>query len=128
MVDGRVAYFNDNWSSTVHAYDSPTEQWSTLPECPQVFFSLAVVNGLLTAIGGKQSGQATNTLLSLTGGGKWSKKFPPMPTKCWWTAAVCSVKSLIVAGGTTCAGDYRDNLATVEVIDEHGDLSVAYSQ
>ena len=116
VVDGRVVYFRDNWFSTVHAYDSPTQQWSTLPECPQVQFSLAVVNSLLTAIGGKQSGQATNTLLSLTGGRKWSKTFPPMPTKRWGMAAVCSVKSLIVAGGTTGAGKYKDNLATVEVL------------
>ena len=120
VVDGRVAYFKGDWSSTVHAYDSPTQQWSTLPECPQVQFSLAVVNGLLTAIGGRVSaaGQVTNTLLSLTGedrGRKWSKEFPPMPTKCLSTAAVCSAESLIVAGGTTGAG--KDNLATVEVMD-----------
>ena len=119
VVDGRLAYFNGCGSSTVYAYDSPTQQWSTLPECPQVQFSLAVVNGLLTAIGGKQSGQATNTLLSLTGeekGMKWSKEFQPMPTKRCLTAAVCSAKSLIVAGGTTAAGKLRDNLATVEVM------------
>ena len=119
VVDGRVAYFNCNWSSTVHAYDSPTQQWSTLPECPQVQFNLAVVNGLLTAIGGNRSGEATNTLLSLTGeesGRKWSEEFPPMPTKRWLTAAVCSAKSLIVAGGTTGAGGFKHNLAAVEVM------------
>ena len=116
VVDGRVVYFSGHQSSTVHAYDSPTQRWSTLPECPQVDFSLAVVNGLLTAIGGQQSDQATNTLLSLTWRRKWSKTFPPMPTKRWFTAAVCSAKSLIVAGGTTGAGDYKDNLATVEVM------------
>ena len=117
VVDGRVVYFRDGGSSTVHTYDYPTQRWSTLPECPQISFSLAVVNGLLTAIGGQQSGQATNTLLSLTVGRKWSKEFPPMPTKRCLTAAVCSAKSLIVAGGTTGAGNYRDNLATVEVMD-----------
>jgi len=81
VVDGRVVYFSGLWSSVVHAYDSPTQQWSTLPKCPQVNFSLAVVNGLLTAIGGSLSGQATNTLLSLSveGWWKWMKKFPPMP-------------------------------------------------
>ena len=118
-VDGRVAYFNGIGSKTVHTYDSPTQQWSTLPECPQDHFSLAVVSGLLTAIGGQQSGQVTNTLLSLTGedgGRKWSKEFPPMPTKRLSTAAVCDAKSLIVAGGTTSAGNLRDNLATVEVM------------
>jgi len=122
VVDGRVVYFSSTWTSTVHAYDSLTQQWSTLPKCPQVDFSLAVVNGLLTAIGGRRSDldRATNTLLSLTGedrGRQWMKKFPPMPTKRWLTAAVCSAKSLIVAGGTTGAERYKDNLATVEVMD-----------
>ena len=120
VLDGKVVYFSGHWSPVVHAYDSPTQQWSTLPECPQVNFSLAVINGLLTAIGGNLSGQATNTLLSLAGedrGRKWMEKFPPMPTKRWSTAAVCSVKSLIVAGGTTGTGRYTDNLATVEVMD-----------
>ena len=120
VVDGKIAYFRIGGSSVVHAYDPPTQQWSTLPECPQVNFSLAVINGLLTAIGGNLSGQATNTLLSLAGedrGRKWMEKFPPMPTKRWSTAAVCSVKSLIVAGGTTGTGRYTDNLATVEVMD-----------
>ena len=122
VVDGRVAYYNADWSLNVHAYDSLTQQWSTLPECPQIGFSLAVVNGLLTAIGGYalQSDKATNTLLSLTGEEKglrkWSKEFPPMPTKRWLTAAVCSVKSLIVAGGTTGAGELKDSLADVEVM------------
>ena len=120
VVDGRVVYFKSGGSSVVHAYDSPTQQWSTLPKCPQVDFSLAVVSGLLTAIGGMLSGEATNTLLSLTGedrGRKWSKEFPPMPTKRWLTAAVCSANCLIVAGGTTGEGLLKDNLPTVEVMD-----------
>ena len=118
-VDHRVAYFNCSGHGCVYAWDLRSEQWSTLPECPQTCFSLAVVNGLLTAIGGTLSGQATNTLLSLTGKGKrrkWSKEFPPMPTKRWASAAVRYRDSLIVAGGTTGAGELKDNLATVEVM------------
>ena len=119
-VDGRMVYFNRYESSVVHAYHSHTRQWSSLPMCPQVGFSLAVVNGLLTAIGGRQSRQATSTLVSISGedkGRKWSIRFPSMPTKRWWTAAVCSLTSLIVAGGTTGEGRYKDNLATVEAMD-----------
>jgi len=119
-ADHRVAYFNCNAHSSVYAWDLATQQWSTLPECPQTCFSLEVVNGLLTAIGGRLSGQATNTLLSLTGKRKrkkWSKKFPPMPTSRWATATVCYRDSLIVAGGTSGAGELKDSLATVEVMD-----------
>ena len=115
-VDGSMAYFN-SWSTSrsVHAYDSDKEVWSQIPKCPQMYFTLAIVNGLLTAVGGLQSLQLTNTLLSLTGEGsrrKWTKHFPPMPTKRYFTAVVCSGRSLVVAGG-----DNFTILSTVEVMD-----------
>ena len=118
-VDGRVAYFISSGSGTVYAYDSPTEQWSTLPHCPHIHFSLAVINGLLTAVGGELADEPTNVLLSLTGSGNktWSKTFPPMPTKRYWAIAMWSGKSLIVAGGTTSTTSNSDNLAIVEVMD-----------
>ena len=55
---------------------------------------------LLTAIGGKTPNRlVTKTLLSLTDN-KWTEQFPLMPTKGWGIAtAVCSGKSLVVAGG-----------------------------
>ena len=116
-VDGSMAYFIPDVSRTVQAYDTDKEVWSQMPECPCKYFTLAIVNGLLTAVGGVQSGNPTNTLLSLTGEGsrkKWSKHFPPMPTKRYWTAVVCSGRSLVVAGGT---GDNYTRLSTVELMD-----------
>ena len=119
-VDGSMAYFH-SWSSTsssVHAYDLEKEVWSQMPECPHEYFTLAIVNGLLTAVGGWKSAKPTNTLLSLTGEGsrrKWSEHFPPIPTKRWLTAVVCSGRSLVVAGGK--GGDNDTRLSTVEVMD-----------
>ena len=115
-VDGRAAYFlpGNNYSNIVFAYNSTNNKWSELPECPNYNFSLAMVNSLLTAIGGKTSnGEVTNSLLNLTDN-KWMKQFPPMPTKRWWTAVVCSGRSLIVAGGLRKGYKY---LSTVEVMD-----------
>ena len=81
--------------------------------CPKHDFSLAVVNSLLTAIGGMTPNyEVTNSLLSLTDN-KWTKQFPPMPTKHWLTAAVCSGMSLVVAGGL---GEGYKYLSTVEVM------------
>ena len=117
IVDGSMAYFRPGGSSSVLAYDSDKEVWSQMPECPQEHFTLAMVKDLLTAVGGKQSLKPTNTLLSLTGEGsmrKWSEHFPPMLTKRYNTAVVCSGKSLIVAGGK---GDNNTTLSTVEVMD-----------
>ena len=116
-VDGSMAYFISGLSRTVQAYDTDEEVWSRMPECPCESFTLVVVNGLLTAVGGEQSDKPTNTLLSLTGEGgkrKWSEHFPPMPTKRCLTAVVCSGRSLVVAGGT---GDDYTILSTVEVMD-----------
>ena len=72
-----------------------------------------MVNSLLTAIGGKTpNDELTNSLLSLTDN-KWTKQFPPMPTKRCVTVVVCSGRSLVVTGGST---EYM-KLSTVEVMD-----------
>ena len=100
---GNMAYFKPTLSSKVHSYNSDTEEWSIFPECPTESFTITVVNGLVTAVGGKKYGNCTNTLLSLVGEDrkrrKWVEHFPPMPTKRKLTAAVCSGKALVVAGG-----------------------------
>ena len=112
-VDGSVAYFKPAGSNGVFPYNSTNNKWSELPECPNSGFSLAMVNSLLTAIGGKTSNnEMTNSLLSLTDN-KWTKQFPPMPTKRWLTTVVCSGRSLVVAGGSTASMKLR----IVEVMD-----------
>ena len=119
-VDGGMVYSRPEFCSVVHAYDSDKEVWSQMPECPQVAFTLAIVKGLLTAVGGEQSGKPINTLLSLSKR-KWSKHFPPMPTKRCETAVVCSGRSLVVAGGWGGTGrgygDFRTRMNRVEVMD-----------
>ena len=97
VVDGNMAYFNTYDFNVVYAYDSEKQKWSSLPQSPHSHCSLAVVSGLLTAIGGRLG--VTNQLFSLTGEEKWVEHFQPMPTKRYGTAAVCSGKSLVVAGG-----------------------------
>ena len=115
---GSMAYFRPDSSSKVHSYNSDTEKWSTLPECHREYFTLAVINGLVTVVGGRQSqSKFTNNLLSLvpSEGGKWKwvEHFPPMPTKRVFTAVVCSGMVLVVAGGW---GEGNTRLATVEVM------------
>ena len=109
-----VAYFM-HWNG--HGC-SNNKKWSEFPEYPYQYSSLAVVNGLLTAIGGCedyfQQHTYTNKLLSLRG--IWSEIFPPMPTKRHDTTVVTSKDHLIVAGGST--GPSRsNNINTVEVMD-----------
>ena len=72
-----------------------------------------MVSGLLTAIGGKMPNkEVTNSLLSLSNN-YWIEHFPPMPTKRWLTIVVCSVRHLLVAGGS----EGYVKLSNVEVMD-----------
>ena len=120
VVDGNTAYFRPYDSSRVYSYQNilGNEQWSRLPDNPNKAFCLAVIDGLLTSVGGYDSRyKDTNTLLSLTGESErkqWSEVFPPMPTPRYNTACITTEKALVVAGGT--AGDDKD-LSTVEVMD-----------
>ena len=81
-VDGSVAYFRSAVVSNsslyrVFAYNSANNKWSELPRCPNYGFSLAIVNSLLTAIGGlTPNDEVTNSLLSLTDD-KWTESVPP---------------------------------------------------
>ena len=119
VVDGNTAYFSTDGSSRVYLYQSivGNEQWSRLPDNRNEDFSLAVIDGLLTSVGGCNSPYVdTNTLLSLTGEDErkqWSEVFPPMPTPRRLTACITTEKALVVAGGTA---KYKD-LTTVEVMD-----------
>ena len=114
---GREAYFRHAFSGQVWSYNSDMQKWSALPECHRKDFTLTVVDGLVTAVGGVQSGNHINTLLSLKKEGgkwKWVDYFRPMRTKRSLTAVVCSGRALVVAGGE---GEWCKTLATVEVMD-----------
>ena len=81
VADGNLAYFRTGNSDDVFMYNSENDDWSKLPKCPQNNFGLAVMNNLITAVGGVLvDGQCTNCLSSFSGG-KWVTVFPPMPTK-----------------------------------------------
>ena len=126
VVDGNTAYFTPFHSIRVYSYQNirGNEQWSRLPDNPNKAFSLAVIDGLLTSVGGWTQGWfsrgPTKTLLSLIGEGErkqWSEVFLPMPTPRQSTSCITTEKGLIVAGGE--ANDFVEmmNLATVEVMD-----------
>ena len=115
-IDANIAYFNGRGLTAVHSYDSDAREWHRLPDTPHTQSTLVVVHHILTMVGGKISDRATDSLLSLMGEGrgkKWLPHLPAMPTKRYHTAAVCTGRSLIVAGGR----DGSNVLATVEVLD-----------
>ena len=113
VVHGNTVYINSGGSHKVYSCQKTSEGllWSTLPDSRYIGFSLVVIDGLLTCVGGS----CTNTLHSLTGGShkrQWSEVFPPMPTARISTASVTTEQALVVAGGW----DGRKVLDTVEVM------------
>ena len=115
VAHGSVCYFNSWGSHDVFAYDSEKDDWSKLPECPQSDFGLAVINNLLTAVGGEPSGlfsSVTNRLVSFNGS-KWVSVFPPMPTERKCLTVISAQNYLIAAGGL---GEGGTVLSTVEVM------------
>ena len=112
VVQGSTAYFCDGINrSQILKYESEMEKWDIL-ECPKQFFSIAVVEGLLTAVGGEVSGKPTKTLLSF-GENEWTEVFSQMTYYHIAPGVACTNTSLIVAGGK---GPDKE-MAPVEVMD-----------
>ena len=101
VVEGNTAYFRPAFSRTLYSYNKE-EQWSQLPDNPFSKYGLAVIDGLLTSVGGVNNDQLTNILLSLaveSGTKMWVKAFPSMPTPRSTAACVTTGSTLIVVGG-----------------------------
>ena len=119
VADGTAVYVRD--VNKVYAFNTSTSSWSQLPDSPNYECPLVIVNNLLTLVGGKHDVTPTtqliiNQLFSLTGEGsgrRWTKKFPPMPTKRCGSTALCTETALIVAGGVS---EDHSTLQTVEVM------------
>ena len=116
VVDGNAVYIKDSGSKQTYCYDITSHSWSQLPDCVYQESSITIISGWLTTVGGYQSSYV-NELFSLTGEGsgrRWTKKFPPMPTKRSMTTSLCTGTTLIVAGGL---GERARVLSMVEVMD-----------
>ena len=97
VVDGHTAYFIGSTSTTeICCYDSGFKMWSKFPQCPHFSCSLAVIRGLLTAIGGVGYSGPQNTLFSVMNyvSNRWVELSLPMPTKRSSTAAVTTKRHL----------------------------------
>ena len=110
VVLRNTAYFMPADSYKVYSYKHGA-LWSKLPDNYNRNCGLAVIDGILTSVGGFRNGP-TNTLLSLREEREWSNIITPMPTPRQNVACVSTKQSLVVAGGF--AGGSR--LTAVEVM------------
>ena len=106
-VRGEMMYCYDaNHGGKVLMFKSRIGKWAVLPECPKKLFSIVVLNGKLTAIGGQYLGKAAISHLTPpeqhqldTSYKKWDTHFPAM-TYCHYSPVVVTSNTvLIVAGG-----------------------------
>ena len=123
VVDGSIAYFM-NSGGEICLYNSINNTWNDLPTCPLFGSSLAVVNDLVTAVGGEEkiSKAPITTLISLEtkdGETSWviQEQYQPIPTPRSFTSVVCARNSLIVAGGKKGWQYGQTYLNTVEIMD-----------
>ena len=112
VLSNGIVYFCEGVDdSNVITYNVETSKWAIISKCPKKYFSIAVVNDQLTAVGGQQAVKDTNTLLSVTQvkgwlgiWQKWTEMFPPM-IHCHNNPSLTTTQShLIVAGGWSSAG------------------------
>jgi serine/threonine protein kinase len=118
IVNDEVIYMMEG--TRVYAYSANSSTWSQLPSCTFTSCPAAIINDLLTLIGGACDDNIINKLFSLTKKGdmmKWTEEFPPMPTKRWGASALCIETALIVAGGQGEKAEV-DLLTTVEVMNK----------
>ena len=129
VINGSKVYFKS--FRNVYTYDFQSFQWESFSDCVPLFSSMAVVRGLPTVIGGKQSAQSKTEkrLISLMRNGEWIERFPPMPTARCYSAAISTDNHLIVVGGSidsyyidliggeASLNQMKNNMDTVEVLD-----------
>ena len=121
-----VIYCSSLGSDVVYKYSIASLQWQTLPVCPSAASALAVVAGVLTAVGGEMCSAngkrfPTNAVHSFKDSGgegatAWGVCYPPMPTKRSYCTAVSYQDALIVAGGQTTYVQSGHCLTTVDVL------------
>ena len=116
-TDSGKCYFMSEESHEVRMYDMEADDWTVLRKCPNCDPTFVVLDGLLTAVGGRKLGedhrwQYTNKLLSYSNR-RWIEKFPEMPVdpalkidgKVMRPGATKHEKSLLVTGCQDYRGD-----------------------
>ena len=120
VVHGNTVCFRPGISHKVYSFQNIIGGcwWTLFPDNPNKGFDLAVINGLLTSVGGANI-DPTNTLLSLRGEGErkeWSEIFPPMPTPRRSAACISTEQALVVAGGYVHVSSAVRAVDSVEVM------------
>ena len=99
-ADDQFVYFSPGGSNSVYRYQLNTEKWEGLRSSPYDDSGLVIIDGELTAVGGRDGSRYTNKLFTLRQG-QWVEYYPPMNTARSNTAVVSTSngKYIVVIGG-----------------------------
>lgn len=98
VVHHNAVYCISDESYTVHCYQPDEDKWQAHSQCPYCDTGLAIIDGLLTAVGGRDTFQQTNTLVSWRRQ-EWVEEFPSMNTARSGHAVVSDGDYIIAIGG-----------------------------
>ena len=98
VAEQNTVYCISRGSNTVYCYEVNKDKWQKHSECPHSNTGLAIIRGVLTAIGGLGRSGETNKLLSWKNQ-VWEEVFPPMSTARYDHAVVGYSGYVIAAGG-----------------------------
>lgn len=98
FVHGDIAYIIGRKSHTIYSYHLDEDKWTEYCQCPYTNPGLAIINGLLTAVGGKEGDRLTNKVMSWNHR-EWLEVIPPMHTPRRGPALMYYDTYLIAVGG-----------------------------
>lgn len=113
-------FFSKGLTGDVVGYNVERKEWFTLPQCPQHHFTLAVVDGLVTAVGGEVMFKVTKSVLSFSedtspSTGHWGEIIPEMNVARKSPAVVTTPQYMVVGGGEVEGSAFSDIVEILEI-------------
>ena len=93
---------SDGGFSLVSQYKPASDEWTTLPPGPVIYFGLGQLSGELLTVGGMADGTATKMIYHYKPASqRWEEFLQPMPTARYQLTVISTQSALIACGGAT---------------------------
>lgn len=120
VVRQNCVFFSKALTGDVIGYNVEKKEWFTLPRCPQSHFTLAVVDSLVTAVGGEISYRVTTSVLSFSedtspSTGHWGALIPEMNVARKSPAVVTTPHYMVVGGGEVEGSTFSEIVEILEI-------------
>ena len=99
-VGGGVINSDDD-DYLVFQYNPASDEWTTLPPCPECGFGLGQLSGELLTVGGWAHGATKKVYRYKPESQQWEEFLQPMPTARYWLTVISAQSALTACGGAT---------------------------